>query len=122
MRCLTGTHHLHLLGVPRMSSRSELEIHQWPGATHLKVQTTYHEAFNAKLRETVPWQAMRWEKTLSEGWVIWVQRDYLPVLQALAWWFDRARLYDEDGQGYTDMQSGRQARSAQQLDLFAEGT
>jgi len=90
-----------------MPQRSHLEIWQLPGATHLKVRTSYHEAFKAELEQEVPWQARRWEKHPDEGWRIWVQVSYLPLLRRLAYWFDRAVLYDEAAQLGEDLQSGR---------------
>jgi hypothetical protein len=108
----------------RRPSRTLMEIRRLPGATHLKVQTTYHEAFNAELKRAVPWPDLRWEKSATVGWLIWVRADYLPLLRRLAFCFDRAILIDVDGQSCTDLHSGRTwplVPPAEQLDLFAEG-
>jgi hypothetical protein len=50
-----------------MPGRTRMTITRLPQATHLKVQTSYHDAFKAELEREVPWQARRWEKHPAEG-------------------------------------------------------
>jgi hypothetical protein len=105
-----------------MQQRTDMRVWCLPGVERLKVQTSDHDTFKAEVEQVIPWRERRWDKTVNEGWLLWIDPEHLPVLRRLAYWFDRAWFYDEvAGQG-EDLQSQRTwtlKPPAEQLTLFS---